>query len=83
MERRYFTSNVDCIRRACKATRVVLNHIGGFIDTLHGAGFDVELVVAKAVLPTSQSCQPLPFQCPSPYTADYGQTFPLAKSSSR
>ena len=68
MEKGVFTGNIGCIRWAGKAAGVVLDHVGGFVNTLHGAGFDVELVVAEAVFPTSTFCQLPPFPCPLPHT---------------
>lgn len=46
-----FTHNVDSICWTGKAISVVLNYVGRFEYSLDGTGFDVELVIAKAIPP--------------------------------
>ena len=43
------THDIDGIDRASKAIRVVLDDISRLEDSLNGAGFDIELVVAETV----------------------------------
>ena len=77
------THDVDSIGRARKALWVVLNYVGGFEDSLHGASFDVELVVAEAFTPSKHACQ-LVFDADvrKPPT-DVTLTAPRVKNSSR
>lgn len=49
------TDDIDGVGRTCEALRVVLDHIGSFEDALDRASFDVELIVAEAVLSAVES----------------------------
>ena len=44
------THDIDGVGGAGNTVWVVLDDVGGLEDSLNGAGFDIELVVAKAVL---------------------------------
>ena len=45
------THDIDGIGRAGDAIWIVLDDIGSLENSLDGAGFDIELVVAEAILP--------------------------------
>lgn len=45
------THDIDSISWTGETFGVVLDNIGGPEDTLDGAGFDVELIVAEAISP--------------------------------
>lgn len=46
------TNNIDGICWTSQTLRVILNDIGGLKDSLNRTGFDIELVVAEAILST-------------------------------
>lgn len=49
------THDVHCIGWASEALRIILENVGGSVDSLDGAGFQVELVIAEAVFPAASS----------------------------
>ena len=44
------THDVDRVGWAGKTVRVVFDNVGSLKDALDGAGFDIELVIAEAIL---------------------------------
>ena len=51
------TDNIDRVGWTCQTFGIVLDHIARFEYALNGASFDVELVVAKAILSAAPSVE--------------------------
>lgn len=47
------THHVDGARFARQAAGIVLDDVAGFVDALDGARFDVELIVAETLFPST------------------------------
>jgi hypothetical protein len=47
------THDIHGIDWTCKTVRVIFDNVGRPEDTLNGAGFDIALVVAEAILPAN------------------------------
>lgn len=77
---RVLTDDINGVGWTCQAFGVILDDISGFKDALDGAGFDVELVVAEAILSAGHVSIGIRHEVTASWDPS---TSPLAKSSNQ